>query len=62
MDIPNTGPTSLRSNLTDDNDDDDLLVPDEVILDKSKDAIDDRFVILTSAEELAQAKLIMPEK
>ena len=53
MDIPSTGPQSLRSNYTDDTDEQ---------MAKEEDLERDRFTVLTSAEELSQATLITWKK
>ncbi len=50
MDIASTGPTSLRSNFTDETEEDDE--------DDSEDNKEDRFAKLTAPEELSQATLI----
>lgn len=55
MDIPSTGPTSLRSNCTDDTDD-----SKEIILEEEEaDCPESRFNLLTASDELSQAKLIL---
>ena len=69
MDIPSTGPTSLRSNYTDDTNEDDED-DEDTTEDKSEDAPKpdneeeegpggDRFAKLISHEELSQARLIL---
>ena len=64
MDIPSTGPTSLRSNYTDETDDgvrDVIIEEDPEIPGARNDDPDARFRALTSSEELSQAKLISAE-
>ena len=59
MDIPSTGPTSLRSNFTDDTEDSSTTT--NANLDLEQENVGDRFAMLTSPEELAQATLISAE-
>ena len=63
MDIPSTGPTSLRSNYTDETDEGvrDVIIEEDPETPEpgiSRQDADARFRVLTSSEELSQAKLI----
>lgn len=68
MDFPSTGPTSLRSNCTDDTADEAIKEEDEDADEFEEEEVDesstkeDRFKKLVSRDELANGKLIYSHK